>query len=159
MFLATPLSYLLLIPLLLSVAPASVARDVEALDVTIRVIERHEADVESFINRIELPVQARDFGDRASRRDSSEPDQRGDRDHSDRAERRSSASESARSEVRDRVEDSGQPSGQDRERAADIVDSAREARDRRQEARDEIQRQRQEARNEMRESIRERRND
>ncbi len=132
----------LLFPVLLvsvSCAPAlaSAAQGIDDLDVTIRIIDRQHpgqsADIDAFINRIELPAN-RPPGSAEHTRRSGEPG--GDRRDGRRDPGRS-GSERGRDSIRERADRGASHAEERRSWGADIAESARDNRGR--ETREEYQ--------------------
>ncbi len=121
---------LLLVTLLFTPPVAMSAQSVGDLDVTIRMIDRHNPDVEALINRIELPRVTLPG-------EAGQTTGQGRRDGAGRP-----ASERSRDTIRERIERGG---GEDRRRqgseardtAHDAVDRGREARQNAMQLRDE----------------------
>jgi hypothetical protein len=136
--------------LLTAPAAAAAAQGVDELDVTIRMIDRLNPEIDDFINRIELPARMpagiveRDDAEDA-RRDTPGPHDSGH----------------ARDSMRERIETkhSGNAAEDRLPEAADIFDSTHEARERGREALEAARQLRHEARDDMRDGARPFRND
>jgi hypothetical protein len=142
--------------LILAPAAGHAAQGVDNLDVTIRMLDRQNPDIDAFINRIELPGLIP-----AGIADHSRPGGAEHRQHEGRRDASAArqGSERARETIRERADRSGSHGDERRQHAAEIVDSMQEARERRQDAQESTRQLRQDARDEMREAARPSRND
>lgn len=96
-----PVSYTLLVPLLVMPAAVGAMGGIDDLDVTIRVIDRQDRDIDAFINRIELPApETRDTGI-DSRRGDQDPGDRGEDNRRGRDDADDRSSERSRDAGRD----------------------------------------------------------